>query len=704
MIEQDLIKKLTQTDEESSPMLNRVEDKYFVSSDKVQELTAELTKKLKNGDIDSGVRYTINKTVYLDNRDLHSFRDGLDSVKPRFKIRIRQYSPNGKAFEDIAYLEMKEKTEDGLSKKIRVRIPAHTMNLIASGFEIEPNDSLFSMNNDIAPDIFWKYLAKINGIITKYGFREQLVVEYERRAFSDGDVRVTIDTGLHYHTFRGIDEKVGDSIINSENWKHKSSNVKKLMDKDYCIVEVKHTKDIPSWLKDKLKEVDAQEVDFSKYCGAITTFLINGNSIDGRIQKESNFNMNKLVNFFRKLDDIMNKGGPGSGVKGHQTADKHVVLHLTRKLHAKLDNDYHTELQKLKNNPVFENIRLESGKPVFSDIHEATKHGYTPEDFREAMNVFHTNAQKLSEQKQKLETAKQPVPESLPKLIEQNNRMFRRHFSEAQRLEHRTRATDMSIKDKKELADAASNVKHGVKKSIKNDKTAGIVNPTYIHGPRPDFTENVLFSEDDPKPIKTVEKESTTPKRTKRYLDSSRMMNSLTAKLKDNDVEKSVTSMGHNDGLEVNTASYAKEREEALESGWLQKLQDKMAGFKYGDLPVEVDCDKGKLFLVMVDDGVYSGFFRKDNDINDPYGLEDTAKVRIERHTLPTLVNLLMAKEFINPVPKEKPVQVQPNVNEVVSTLNTKLEEPKSEPINSEISNLDTKLAMLNAIEKLLRT
>lgn len=124
------------------------------------------------------------------------------------------------------------------------------------------------------------------------------------------------------------------------------------------------------------------------------------------------------------------------------------------------------------------------------------------------------------------------------------------------------------------------------------------------------------------------------------------------AKVKENEQKrkehmgKSVTQMGSGLGdRDLDIGSFA----QAAANGsaeWMEKLYSAMEGFNYGDDPRTFLCDKGMLHLAKVDDGIYTGYFTKNED-----GLLDNAKVRIERMTIPELVQFMVAKEWIaNPV------------------------------------------------------
>ncbi len=301
------VMKSVGTDEDANPLMNRVEDKYFLKADRLNDVISLLKLQLPNGDIDTSTRYSINSTIYLDNRDLDSFQDNLMSVKPRFKVRIRRYNPNGEGWEDVAYVELKIKEKDGMTRKLRIRIPERLIEPVSNGESITVNNELIDLNRDLEKTVVWKRTALINSVIIKYGFKKQLVVEYNRRAYSSGNIRITIDDSLKYHSFQPIERDVMGYITNSDNWKSSIKPVKRLMSNDLLIMEVKHEEETPKWIKSMLKSSKAKEVHFSKYCAAIATFIMSNGNTEGRVQQQKKVGAYEILDILHSSPEIMEK-------------------------------------------------------------------------------------------------------------------------------------------------------------------------------------------------------------------------------------------------------------------------------------------------------------------------------------------------------------------------------------------------------------
>lgn len=280
MIKSEQIGSDLMTDEESDSLLNRTEDKYFVSKTALDYLTQKIKENLKEGDIDTEVRYNTNRSIYLDNKDLDSLKDAMNSVKPRIKIRVRQYSPNSKDWEQVAYVEIKAKEEDGNSNKMRVRIHAKDIDSFCAGEPIQCNEDLANINKDVTKIILEKRISYINRLVALYGFRRQVEVRYERRAYTNKDIRITIDDNLRFVRSNLISDENILAVKCTAGWVNILQLDHQLKNEGYVIMEVKHQGKVPGWVKDCLKSCNAKEVKFSKYCAA-TACVIEAKQISG---------------------------------------------------------------------------------------------------------------------------------------------------------------------------------------------------------------------------------------------------------------------------------------------------------------------------------------------------------------------------------------------------------------------------------------
>jgi 8-oxo-dGTP pyrophosphatase MutT (NUDIX family) len=264
------------TDEDSHALLNRQEDKYFLPKHNIEKVITTLSERLALGDIDTDTRYNTNRTIYLDDKDLNSLHDCMSKKKPRLKVRIRQYSPNSLGWEEVAYAEFKMKDEDGLTKKIRVRIPSDMVESLSHGGQITMSEGLVNINKDIEKRMLEARVYAINSAITRKGLMKQLEVRYERRAYTGNNIRITIDENLRYLDAREVDPNVKRVLENDPKWKEFLEPYIAASWENPFIMEVKSDGKVPAWINTLLKECDAEEAHFSKYCAAIVTHLKTG--------------------------------------------------------------------------------------------------------------------------------------------------------------------------------------------------------------------------------------------------------------------------------------------------------------------------------------------------------------------------------------------------------------------------------------------
>lgn len=160
-------------------------------------------------------------------------------------------------------------------------------------------------------------------------------------------------------------------------------------------------------------------------------------------------------------------------------------------------------------------------------------------------------------------------------------------------------------------------------------------------------------------------------------------------------MKKSTIHMGHADAAAINTADFAMEHMHSMQGEWLERFTRVMEGYQYGDEPRMILLDKGDLYLVKVDDGIYTGIFKKIVQVEGGVQ-EDNAKVRMERMTLPTLVQFCTAKEWI-----ETYRDVTPEAAHIPQLI-ADLEVPIPAIIIPVESEMDKKLRMMELLAKLM--
>lgn len=178
-------------------------------------------------------------------------------------------------------------------------------------------------------------------------------------------------------------------------------------------------------------------------------------------------------------------------------------------------------------------------------------------------------------------------------------------------------------------------------------------------------------------------------------------------------VKKSTTQMGSGLGdRDLDIGNFAQTQDKANDK-WMNTIHNVMCDYNFGDEPRMILLPKGDLHLCKVDDGLYSGFFTKKEYVEGGV-LEDNAKVRIERQTIPELVIFMMAQEWItehleeqSEVPKSDPVHeltdVQPNPTlPTPDSLIEKLSSPSPTISMRQFEDNEQRIRMLELISKLI--
>ena len=194
----------------------RIEKKIFVKRENLFEFKKML--------FDNGARtlYQNRKvqSIYFDNLKLQMYKDSIEGLAPRKKIRVRNYPNNS----EITYkLEIKISSVEGRHKTSEV--------ISNESFEKIKSDGIFD---------------------PKYGVCLPLLnVVYEREFLKKEEIRITIDTDINYNIFN-------NPVIKRDN------NV---------IVELKTSK--ISSIDHVFEKYPYQEIRFSKYCNGIELFNKN---------------------------------------------------------------------------------------------------------------------------------------------------------------------------------------------------------------------------------------------------------------------------------------------------------------------------------------------------------------------------------------------------------------------------------------------
>jgi len=227
---------------------NRFELKYLITRQQTEQLKTGLRAYVvpdENGNHNG--RYTLS-SLYYDSPDLRCYREKVDGVKFRRKLRIRRYE-TGDVFTDETpvFLEIKQRF-DRVTQKRRAVLPYRDALRLCNDREIP----------DHGPDD-QALIEEIYAFLWQYNLRPASIVRYDRQAFAgtecDVGLRVTFDTSL---SFRADQLRL-----------HEQSSGLPMLPANLVVMEIKVNERIPYWLTEMIAAHNLELVGMSKYCRSI---------------------------------------------------------------------------------------------------------------------------------------------------------------------------------------------------------------------------------------------------------------------------------------------------------------------------------------------------------------------------------------------------------------------------------------------------
>ena len=215
----------------------REEKKFLLPISEMHRLSGKLEQVMMQ-DAHNGVNgYTI-RSMYFDSIDERDFREKIDGIELRRKIRLRIYDPNA----SFAMLEMKQK-EGAYQKKRSLRIERKDALELTSG----KYDSLLRYQDPFAAECY--------GMMQMYCYRPKTIVDYQRKAFiaKENKIRITFD-----HNIRATETNFDLFSANL--------NTYPVFDAFHCVLEVKYNGFLLSYIKDLVNGADRSALSVSKYC------------------------------------------------------------------------------------------------------------------------------------------------------------------------------------------------------------------------------------------------------------------------------------------------------------------------------------------------------------------------------------------------------------------------------------------------------
>jgi hypothetical protein len=251
-------------------LFQRFEDKYILPKSLKDELQKTLAKHLQPDYPDKKTKYTTMRSVYFDSANLDMIQHHLSKADSRFKVRTREYAPNGElAKTDFTYLEVKAKHGD-VSDKFRIKVPNEDIHTFKMGLPIIPSIKLAKANPHIGMADLVKRVNDLNHAQRTFNLHPSCEITYNRRAYSDGQtdsgLRVTFDEGVGYKVLDVVPTAMTDKLIKEEGQSDLNNMVSGYDPEHHMVLEVKHHGTTPDWLAKFLNDHKIVKTSFSKYC------------------------------------------------------------------------------------------------------------------------------------------------------------------------------------------------------------------------------------------------------------------------------------------------------------------------------------------------------------------------------------------------------------------------------------------------------
>ena len=247
----------------------RIEDKLILSQKQTDLLLEDINRNMKPSYLHEGTKFTLIASCYFDGPDLRFFHDHFLKAPKRYKLRIRRYAPDGVWNDEPALIELKSKEID-ISRKRRFSLTKDNYERVMRGETMAMTDELQALNSKSAEKLL-KWMTKINGLITQFGLKPAIKLQYRRFAFEAEDgFRITIDSDLRIETLRfDVCRAAAATTIAEEHWQKAKRLAARYERGRHCVVELKHTGHPPHWVTSFLKQSEIKNTSFSKYCWAV---------------------------------------------------------------------------------------------------------------------------------------------------------------------------------------------------------------------------------------------------------------------------------------------------------------------------------------------------------------------------------------------------------------------------------------------------
>jgi len=250
----------------------RIEDKFILPKDKLNETKQIVESHIPAYSHDPGAEYTINRSIYFDSPDLTFLKQHLNGVGERRKIRIRTYYPNGE-HNGVYFMEVKSK-DNGDSTKTRVQLSELGYEYTMKHNQIKIDEDLYLANEEVSKDEVTKHANIINYLLTLNKCTPVVDIMYKRYAFQEDEkFRVTMDQDIKWRPLRLIDLATIQDLRNQDLWDDVQDYRDRFSNEKNFLLEVKYHNKYEPWFKMMVKGMGAEETGFSKYVWSLSNIL-----------------------------------------------------------------------------------------------------------------------------------------------------------------------------------------------------------------------------------------------------------------------------------------------------------------------------------------------------------------------------------------------------------------------------------------------
>jgi hypothetical protein len=192
--------------------------------------------------------YTV-RSVYFDTPDMLFYREKIEGVPYRLKLRVRSYDT--RAHKAPVFLEIKRKHKIPMTKDRAPMSMEMMKQIVCSG-----QDAQYSM--DLLAPKYANSASKFMYHLHKDSLTPVVLVVYDREpyeALDDPSIRITLDKNLRSAPRPLLEDLFLDELTP--------------VMRDYFILEVKYDKVYPRWMELVVHQLGLKQEAASKYCMSI---------------------------------------------------------------------------------------------------------------------------------------------------------------------------------------------------------------------------------------------------------------------------------------------------------------------------------------------------------------------------------------------------------------------------------------------------